>query len=84
MDSLSLRSKIWLAFGLIMIPITTGVVGYIVIEKVRFLDALYMTIITVSTIGYGEIFPLSDAGRLFTIFLIIGTRNFSNVQVNNA
>jgi voltage-gated potassium channel len=72
MDSLSLRSKIWLAFGLIMIPITTGVVGYIVIEQVRFLDALYMTIITVSTIGYGEIFPLSDAGRVFTIFLIIG------------
>jgi voltage-gated potassium channel len=72
MDSLSLRSKIWLAFGLIMIPITIGVIGYIMIEKASFLDALYMTIITVSTIGYGEIFPLSNAGRWFTIFLIIG------------
>jgi voltage-gated potassium channel len=72
MDALSLRSKIILAFGLIMIPISIGVLGYILIEEVRFLDALYMTIITVSTIGYGEIFPLSDAGRVFTIFLIIG------------
>jgi hypothetical protein len=72
MDSLSLRSKILLATGLIMIPIAIGVLGYILIEEVRFLDALYMTIITVTTIGYGEIFPLSDAGRVFTICLILG------------
>jgi voltage-gated potassium channel len=55
-----------------MVPITIGIIGYTIIEKVRFLDALYMTIITVSSIGYGEIFPLSDDGRVFTIFLIIG------------
>lgn len=72
MDSLSLRSKIILAFGLICIPITVGVTGYMVIEKARFLDALYMTITTVATVGYGEVFPLSEAGRVFTIFLIIG------------
>lgn len=72
MEMLSLRSKIFLAFGLICIPITVGVTGYIVIEDANFLDALYMTITTVATVGYGEVFELSDAGRIFTIFLIVG------------
>jgi voltage-gated potassium channel len=42
-----------------------------IIEDVVFLDALFMTITTISTVGYGEIFPLSSSGRIFTIFLII-------------
>jgi voltage-gated potassium channel len=50
-----------------------GTVGYETIEeKYTFLDALYMTVITLSTIGYGEVHPLSTAGRWFTIFLIFG------------
>jgi voltage-gated potassium channel len=48
-----------------------GTVGYILIEDFRFLDAFYMTIITIATVGYGEVQPLSDAGRIFTSFLII-------------
>lgn len=36
------------------------------------LDALYMTIITLSTVGFGEVRPLSTGGRVFTMFLIIG------------
>lgn len=42
-----------------------------VIEGVGFLDALYMTVITVSTVGYRETFPLSVEGRAFTILLIV-------------
>lgn len=42
-----------------------------IIEGYSFLDALYMTIITISTVGYGEISNLSMGGRIFTIFLIV-------------
>ncbi|MBL8148773.1 MAG: potassium channel protein [Blastocatellia bacterium] len=48
-----------------------GVVGYRVIEGWPFLDAIYMTVITLATIGYGETRPLSNQGRVFTIFLIL-------------
>lgn len=51
---------------------SAGVGGYMVIERWNFLDALYMTVITLATIGYGETHPLSDPGRIFTIFLILG------------
>lgn len=49
----------------------SGVVGFMLIEGYRFLDAVFMTIITITTIGYGEVHPLSDAGRIFAIFLIL-------------
>ena len=44
-----------------------------IIEDDGFLNALYMTVITVSTVGFGEIHKLSDAGKIFTIFLIISS-----------
>jgi len=47
------------------------VVGYKIIEGWNFIDSLYMVIITLATVGYGETHPLSTEGRLFTIFLII-------------
>ena len=49
----------------------SGVLGYMLIEGVGWLDALYMTVITISTVGYKEVTELSDAGRIFTIGLII-------------
>ncbi len=45
--------------------------GFSVIEHYKILDAFYMTIITVATVGFEEVHPLSDAGKLFTSFLII-------------
>jgi voltage-gated potassium channel len=44
--------------------------GYMLIEDYGFLDALFMTVITVASVGYNEVKPLSDAGRIFTIFVI--------------
>lgn len=41
------------------------------LEGWSFDDALYMTIITLATVGYGEVHLVSDAGRIFTIFLIV-------------
>ncbi|MBW1607096.1 MAG: potassium channel protein [Deltaproteobacteria bacterium] len=47
-----------------------GAVGYIVIEGWSFMDALYMTVITLATVGYGEVHEISPEGRLFTVILI--------------
>ncbi len=51
--------------------ITFGVIGYMLIEGWSFLDALYMTITTISTVGYNEVQPLTTIGRVFTIALIV-------------
>eukprot|EP01035_Chromulina_nebulosa_P057173 gene57173-78342_t len=50
-----------------------GTIGYVVIDDYPWLDSLYMTIITIGTVGYGEIHPLSSGGRIFTIMLIISS-----------
>jgi voltage-gated potassium channel len=49
-----------------------GTAGYKIIEGWSFIDSLYMTVITLATVGYAEIHPLSVGGRIFTIFLILG------------
>jgi voltage-gated potassium channel len=48
-----------------------GTLGYIVIDHFSLMDAIYQTGITFTTVGFGEIAPISPLGRLFTIFLII-------------
>ncbi len=52
--------------------IAVGTGGFIAIEGWSFLDALYMTVITITTVGYAEVHPLTSGGRIFSIFLIIG------------
>ena len=49
-----------------------GTVGYILIEGWGLLDAVYMTITTIFTVGFGEVHPLSTPGTVFTLLLIIG------------
>jgi voltage-gated potassium channel len=51
--------------------IAAGTSGYMTIEGWRFLDALYMTVITLGTVGFKEVHDLSDGGKIFTILLII-------------
>src|SRR3954465_4011950 len=51
--------------------VTVGTLGYMGIEGWRFLDAFYMTIITLGTVGFREVHDLGDVGKLFTIGLII-------------
>ena len=61
----------WVTIALLLV-IATGIIGYVTIEGWSFLDALYMTVVTISTVGYEEVQPLSDGGRVFSIVLIIG------------
>lgn len=49
-----------------------GTAGYVLVEGMPWWDALYMTVITLSTVGFGEVHPLHPAGRFFTIALILG------------
>jgi len=56
---------------ILLVVIAFGTAGYSVIERWDALDALYMTIITLSTVGFQEVFSLSPAGRVFTMVLIV-------------
>lgn len=57
--------------GALAVIILIGAIGYMLIEGWSFIDAIYMTITTISTVGYDEVHPLSDGGRIFSIFLIV-------------
>jgi voltage-gated potassium channel len=59
----------WPALGLVL-ALAYGVMGYMLLEEWRFLDALYMTVITLTTVGFREVRPLDDTGIVFTISLI--------------
>lgn len=59
-----------IVIGLIVLP-AVGVAGYCWIEGWSLLDALYMTVTTLGTVGYGETHPLSNGGRIFTMGLIV-------------
>ncbi len=63
--------RIWLAVGFLLCLLFLGSLGYIYFEGWSFGESLYMTIITLSTVGFQEIRPLSEAGRAFTAVLII-------------
>jgi len=56
--------------GIIVAVLLLGTVGYVQIEDMRPIDGLYMTSITVTTVGFKEVHPLSDAGKIFTIVLM--------------
>ncbi len=68
---LKLFSRLILPTGMLVLIILFGTVGYMIVESFGFLEALYMTVITISTVGFAEVKPLSESGRLFTIFLIL-------------
>ena len=56
---------------LTVITMMVGSVGYVIIDDFTLMDAIYQTGITFTTVGFGEISPVSNAGRIFTITLII-------------
>ena len=53
------------------IIIITGIIGFMLIEHFNFIEAVYMTTISVTTTGFTEVHPLSPAGRVFTVFLLV-------------
>ena len=66
-NALNLR----LALLLLLVTMAVGTVGLMLIEGYTLIDAFYMSVITISTVGFGEVQPLSNAGRLFVSALVV-------------
>ncbi len=72
--------RLFLLFTLMVLLISSGTIGYCIIEKWDILDSLYMTVIVLTTIGFHEVHPLSTNGRIFTIiFSIFGFISFIGI-----
>ena len=65
------RSKIETAIALLILLLFIGVVGFRVMSNYSWVDAIYMTVITVTTVGFGEVHPLDPQAKIFTVFLIL-------------
>lgn len=68
---MSNRLKIILLASTIIVFILIAITGYMVLLDLSFIDALYMTIITISTVGYQEVAPMTNAAKVFSIVVII-------------
>ncbi len=75
------RSRIFFVSLTSLLIILVGTFGYMFIENFTFIEGLYMTLITLTTIGFGEIRPLSEKGRVFTMFLILVGIAFVTSQI---
>jgi len=81
MQAIKLRLKIFL--GVFLIIMILGTIGFVLIEKKTVVEAAYFVIVTVATVGYGDIHPATQMGRVFTIFLIVvGVGTFLGVIAN--
>ena len=67
------RIKIFKAVILVVVLLLVGVAGYKMISGYSYLDALYMTVITMTTVGFGEVRPLDVHSKIFTVFLILAS-----------
>lgn len=65
------QRQIRIAVAALVIIISTGVAGFLFFEKLSLLNAIWLTVITLATIGYGDIYAHTEGGRVFTIFLIL-------------
>ncbi|MCZ4319734.1 NAD-binding protein [Aequorivita viscosa] len=66
-------SKITVAILLLIVVFMTGVIGFHFFSDYSWIDAFYMTVITVTTVGYGEVMPLSPSEKVFVSLLIISS-----------
>jgi voltage-gated potassium channel len=66
-----IKSKLYKTLFLFFTILTIGVSGYMILSGDTFVNALYMTVITITTVGFGEVHPLSSEEKIFTIFLIL-------------
>ncbi len=76
------RHRVFLVPFLTLVLLGFGIVGFMVIEEYGFVDALYMTVITLSTVGFQEVKPLDQAGRIFTVCLILLGAGFVAYNIN--
>lgn len=63
--------RLWVIAGLLTAAITIGTLGFRFVEGWPLFDSFYMTLMTLTTVGYGEVHPLSFHGRVFASFLML-------------
>ena len=66
-----MASPVRLPVALLAFAVVYGTTGYMVLEGFGFVDALYMTVTTLTTVGFGEIEPLGTGGRIFTLSVVV-------------
>ena len=64
-------SVLYLPLAILFFILAVGTAGYMILEKANALDSLYMTVITLTTVGFREVVELDTKGKVFTIFLIL-------------
>ncbi len=75
--------RVVFSLGFLLLVVTGGTAGYMVLERARFLDALYMTVISVSTVGFSEVIELDDTGRILTMAVVVlGAGSVTYAAVN--
>jgi voltage-gated potassium channel len=65
------RNKLIASVLMVLLLLGSGTISFHLIEKWSLVDSLYFTVVTLSTIGYGDLSPVTVQGRIFTIFFII-------------
>jgi hypothetical protein len=77
------RRRLQIFLGVFLIVTVFGTVGFMMLENLSFADAFYYSIVTMSTVGYGDIHPTSQASRMFAVLLIVmGGATFFGVIAN--
>ena len=68
------KNKIRLRFYLAAFAVLLlfGIIGFMFIENMSLTDAIYFSIVTMATVGYGDIHPQTDIGKILTLIIIIG------------
>jgi len=67
------RVKLYTALFLLVSMLVIGILGFRIISDYSWIDALYMTVITITTVGFGEVQPLDANAKIFTVFLILSS-----------
>ena len=66
-----MNKRLGIAFAMLFLTLMVGATGYHFLEGFDFFHAFYLTVVTISTVGYGDVYARSTGGMVFTIFLII-------------
>jgi voltage-gated potassium channel len=79
----SRRFRLQLYLVLMIVVVALGTIGFMTVEGLSFVDALYFNLVTIATVGYGDIHPVSQLGKILSILLIIaGVGTFLGVVAN--
>jgi len=75
--------RLYLSFGFLVLFLFVGIIGYMLIEGWSPMKSLYMTLITVTTVGYGDVVPSNNTSRIFTVFLLFLGIGAATTAVSN-